>query len=380
MRLLYLHNAPVPSTAANAVQVAKMCAAFQNAGADVTLMSPMTGLRDTPFDTIASTYGLKTAFATRRSPRPNIPGRDMLFALVGMLLHRLSGKFVLYTRSAAVGFAAIRINLPVVLELHVAASSFREKATLRLGNIFRSDKFVQLVVINDRLRVEYEADFPDLSGRILVAHDGADQPEPVQPKDLGGGFKVGYVGHLYPGKGMELITEIAPQCPWVRFHVVGGTGDDVGHWKERTKNLPNLTLHGHMPHAETPAYIAAMDVVIAPYLRDVRGTGGKTPNLADGMSPLKIFEYMSHGKAIVASDLPALREVLADDVNALLRAPEDLEGWVAALTALHADAELRARLGDRARQDFQAKYTWDQRARLILDAIQINMRQAGLAN
>jgi glycosyltransferase involved in cell wall biosynthesis len=123
-----------------------------------------------------------------------------------------------------------------------------------------------------------------------------------------------------------------------------------------------------------------MDAVLAPYLRVVHGVGGGGGNLAAWMSPLKIFEYMAAGKPILSSDLPVLREVLRDGENAMLRAPEDIEGWATALTQLFRDEGLRARLGAQARRDFDAHYSWNRRARSILDAIEGSVKLSRNAN
>jgi glycosyltransferase involved in cell wall biosynthesis len=80
------------------------------------------------------------------------------------------------------------------------------------------------------------------------------------------------------------------------------------------------------------------------------------------MSPLKIFECMAHAKPIVSSDLPVLREVLTDEVNALLCDPDDIESWVNAIERLRKDQDLRARLAERARLDFDTNYSWAKRA------------------
>jgi len=84
------------------------------------------------------------------------------------------------------------------------------------------------------------------------------------------------------------------------------------------------------------------------------------------MSPLKIFEYMAAGKAMLCSDLPVLREVLIHEQTALLCDPENPEGWVRALKRLRDDVDLRKRLGKTARREFMAKYTWKTRAESIL--------------
>jgi glycosyltransferase involved in cell wall biosynthesis len=76
---------------------------------------------------------------------------------------------------------------------------------------------------------------------------------------------------------------------------------------------------------------------------------------------LKLFEYMAAGRAIVASDLPAIREVLTDGVNGLLVAPGDADALAAAIRRLAADAPLRLRLGAAAGKD-ASSYTWGRRA------------------
>jgi glycosyltransferase involved in cell wall biosynthesis len=86
------------------------------------------------------------------------------------------------------------------------------------------------------------------------------------------------------------------------------------------------------------------------------------------MSPLKIFEYMAAGKAIIASDLPTLREVLRDRDNALLVPPDDLDAWTRAVCELAADAAERQRLGARALSDFAGQHSWQARAHRIMAA------------
>ncbi|PJF33205.1 MAG: hypothetical protein CUN49_19155, partial [Candidatus Thermofonsia Clade 1 bacterium] len=82
-----------------------------------------------------------------------------------------------------------------------------------------------------------------------------------------------------------------------------------------------------------------------------------TEHFAYYASPLKLFEYMCVGKAILASELPAIAEVVQHEETALLCPPEDRDAFSAALTRLFEDAPLRARLGEAARAR-SADYTW----------------------
>jgi glycosyltransferase involved in cell wall biosynthesis len=368
IRIHYIHDGPVPSLAANAVQVTKMCAAFQANGAAVTLTVPSgrAGTRDE----IARHYRLSSNVAIRRLPNLHIPGCQLIFGGMAVLGSWSSGTIV-FTRSISVGLISTLLGVPTALEMHMPVSTMRPVMADRLRRMITRQSFLMLVVISERLRREFEAMFPELGDRILVAHDGADPVERavLDPVTLQGTFRVGYIGHLYAGKGMELIEQLAPLRPHMTFHIVGGRDADLEHWRERTAGTPNIVYHGHVPHSETRRYLASMDVVLAPYQRVVRGSGGGASNLADWMSPLKMFEYMAEGKAILSSDLPVLREVLFDGRNALLRPPEDVPGWADALSALESDAALRCRLGQQGRQDLLEHYTWDRRARAILTAL-----------
>jgi glycosyltransferase involved in cell wall biosynthesis len=75
------------------------------------------------------------------------------------------------------------------------------------------------------------------------------------------------------------------------------------------------------------------------------------------MSPLKIFEYMAHGKPIVSSDLPVIREVLRDRVNSVLVSPDNRSDWVKALQRLRENKVFRDQIGLQVKTDFLAKHS-----------------------
>jgi glycosyltransferase involved in cell wall biosynthesis len=117
-------------------------------------------------------------------------------------------------------------------------------------------------------------------------------------------------------------------------------------------------------------HMRTFDVVLAPYGQKVSVKSGSF-GAERWMSPLKIFEYMSYGKAMVATDLPVIREVLESRKNALLAPAGDLDLWQQALRELADDPALRRELGDRARNDFEARHTWSARARAVLDGLPV---------
>ena len=121
----------------------------------------------------------------------------------------------------------------------------------------------------------------------------------------------------------------------------------------------SYTIVSHLPHKESIPYVQSSDVLIMNY-----------PNIehfARFMSPLKMFEYMASGNAIVASRLPSIEEVL-DDSNSVLFEPGDSASLCAAIIRAIRDPELSQRIGKKAQAD-AAAYSWSNRARHIMSSI-----------
>src|SRR5690606_28017715 len=240
--------------------------------------------------------------------------------------------------------------------------------------LFGRPNFASLVVISDALRREYCRLFPQLEkSRVLIAPDAASMPL----ADAGSGaitlpgrpgtLRVGYAGHLYPGKGIEVVVPLAARLPQVDFHVVGGLEKDIRRLQAE-HSLENLYFHGFLPPNQIPRLLQEFDIVLAPYQERVH-TARAASEIGRWMSPLKIFEYMAARRPIVASDLPVLREVLVHGRNSLLCSPTDVEQWAGAVETLAGDPRLADRLVANAHADFLANYTWDARVERVLGGL-----------
>lgn len=369
MRLTYIHNAEIPANGASTVQVMRMCAAFTRAGHDVELIVPLvTKLVAPSDDELFDYYGCGDRFSVRHQRQRF--GGVIEFAIKAALHARERRSDIVYGRCIrSCGFAAL-LGLPVVHEAHGPVEAYSKSGSFVFRQLAKFSRFRRLVTINGALADYYAALLPQLSRPPHVAPSGTDPVEqtvPLAQPAAGGQLRVGYVGSLFPGKGMELIAELAKRTSY-RFVVAGGDAETIAHWKQELGD--RVEFLGHVPNRDVSALIRTFDVALAPYLENVGGLS-VTFNLAAWMSPLKLFEYMAHGKAILVSDLPAIREVVRDGEEVLLCSPRDAGDWILALDRLAQDPELRERLGRNALSTFLRRFTWDQRAAGILEAIAV---------
>ena len=348
----------------------KMAAAFQAEGIS-TLLVAYRGEGETHASgALASLYGTRADFAVRRLAGLRIRGAGGLYVACAIGLSLLWRADVIYTRGARIAAAACAMRQRTVLELHHAIEPHTRSARY-MRRFLASRHAVRLVVITEALRRRVLKDFDCAPHLVVVAPDGADAIEPsaktsVQrpESDL---FRVGYVGHLYPGKGMELIEALAKGLDWARFVVVGGTEKDLAYWRRRTRSQSNIAFEGYVVHAQVASHLASFDAALLPNRATVAAYGSPSLDIGPWTSPLKAFEYMAAGLPIVASDQENLRELLMNDDNALLCPTDDIDAWVAALEKLRDDTGLRRRLGETARARFLERYTWTNRARMLID-------------
>jgi glycosyltransferase involved in cell wall biosynthesis len=341
-----------------------MCRSFARLGHEVCLMSPdmAEGRETTDLDPF-SFYGVEPDFQIQilRSARwsPFLYPFDVLARTV------LDKPDILFGRSLPAVMLAARWGFPVAFELHCSypTGSMHDRI---IRSIASRRNLLGVVVISQALKDYVVATYGCNPDKVLVAHDGADAIDKVTPVVYEGSFalNVGYVGHLYEGRGVDVILSVAERMPDVCFHLVGGMSEDIQRWKDCAKDRVNVVFHGFIEPSRVSSYQISFDILLAPYQEKVfvYGTDADT---SKWMSPLKVFEYMASGVPMVVSDLPVLREVLENDHNAILCHPQVVGQWIDAIDSLR-DPELRLRLSANAQRDFMAHYTWDRRAENIL--------------
>jgi glycosyltransferase involved in cell wall biosynthesis len=161
-----------------------------------------------------------------------------------------------------------------------------------------------------------------------------------------------YLGRISEDRGLRILTHLAKngRCD---VHLVGDCDD-------RVSDMPNLRHQPAVPHREVASLYAESELVLLPYQQAL--------SHADAISPMKLFEAMAAGRAIIASDIPPLREILKQGRNALLVDPQDPPAWSEAVETLRHNRQLAGKLAQQARHDASA-YSWPNRAAGIARAI-----------
>ena len=373
MKISYISNSVIPSRAANSIHVMKVCQSFSDLGHDVTLLAPDKN-EDYEKDVINiyEYYGVKNIFTVCKvSWFKKIKGKSYIYGLFAAIRTIFLGSDLVYARHLYGAFFASLFGRKVIFESHAPIASGSQVDLWLFKTMISRKSFANLVVITFALKEYYLHNYPQLIDRIIVAPDGADPiDEKIEAFDFSNDkerLQVGYVGHLYPGRGLEIIIKLAELCDWADFHVIGGTESDIDYWKNNSK-ICNITFHGFVTPVVAERMRLACDVLLAPYQNSVAVSGGGG-NTVQWMSPLKIFEYMAAGKVIISSDLPVLHEVLVDNKNALLCKATNADDWAQKLTTIRDNPSQAKVIAQQGLQDFTSRYSWNSRVKTILNAI-----------
>jgi glycosyltransferase involved in cell wall biosynthesis len=372
MKVAVITNSRIPSLTANSIQAMKVCQALTQVGHDIRVFAP----RETdpvPWEQLASHYGLSTPFEIEWLPSlPVLKRYD--FTLYSILAARKFKADLIYTWLLNPAVVALWLGWPVVLEMHA-------EVTGRLGpwlmrRFWRSSTPKRMLLTTRPLRdaIETVAGITFSNEAVQIAPNGVDPSQYKSLPDAAGARRqlgleekltVGFTGHIYPGRGADLLFDLAQRMPDVNFLWVGGTPDEVNHWRGGLSEVgaSNVTMTGFVENSRLPLYQVAADVLLMPYGRSISASSGQ--DIAEVINPMKMFDYMAAGRAIVSADLPVIHEVL-NEGNAIFCEPGNADTWEKTLRGLLADGSRRLALGAQARKDV-TRYTWLARARRALE-------------
>ncbi|NPV55748.1 MAG: glycosyltransferase [Anaerolineae bacterium] len=370
MKIAVITPSRVPATTANSIQVMKATHALAQAGHQARLWVP--GTTGVPWQRLVEQYGLADTFEISwLASRPRLRRYDFMWG--GFRQARRWGADLIYTWMVPVAWMAASAGLPSIIEMHGPLSGRLAPGFFRRYLKTPSNK--RALVITQALQEMLATAFPNLGLTAItqISPNGFDMeayrdlPEPSEARahlNLPQGMTVAYTGHFYPGRGMDILLALAKHFPQINFLWVGGHAEAIETWRARLERegINNITLTGFVPMATLPIYQAAAEVLVMPYERVISGSSGG--DSAAYCSPMKMFDYLASGRAILSSDLPVIHEVL-NEGNAVFCPPEDAGAWVDALGSLMQHPERITRLSAQAKTD-ASDYTWLARAQKAL--------------
>ena len=301
-------------------------------------------------------------------PRKGVPVDALLAgegALAAWLVDRLRdfGADALYERialhSAAGSTTARALGIPHIVELNAPlpeeAARYRrlerpedadrlERATLSHADLVLPVSSPLAAYARDR-----GAQRVEVTPNAVAPERFSDLP----PRDPSAPPVAVFSGALRPWHGIETIAEawalLDGEAPRLRVIGDGPARDIVA--------AAGAEMLGAVPHEQVPRLLGEADIGLAPY----------SPDAPAYFSPLKLFEYLAAGLAIVAADIPGVRDVTGSEA-AVLIPPGDAPALAREVAVLATDRDARERLGSAARA-LAAEHTWQRRGQRIIEAV-----------
>lgn len=370
MKVLYIANARLPTDNAHGVQIIKTAEALAKAGATVTLVHSWRF--NWMKEDIYEHYRAERNFKIITLPSLDLSRLGRFGFWIQMLSFSLFVFFYALTHQFDVVYS--RDEVPLFFASLIARRAYWESHTGRDNPLVRRvlRRIKGLVVITEGLRDFYIGKgFP--GEHILVAADAVALEDFAIPQSreesrarlgLPLDQKIALCISnkiLSVEKGVITLCAASAFLPDdIRVVVIGGEPEEIALLK---KDAPRVSFLGWRPYAELADNQVAGDVLVLP-------NSAKSEVSAKFTSPLKLFTYMASGVPIVSSDLPSAREVL-DEISAFFFTPDDPHAL--AQTIIHAlNHPYESAEKARAAREKAEHYTWDARARSILNVIASN--------
>jgi len=231
-----------------------------------------------------------------------------------------------------------------------------------------------VVVVSEALRVHVrEQGVPD--ERVIVNPNGVDVEDLARYRSLTSSQwrervglseqpTVGFIGTFGLWHGVKLLPDLVAAVPEAQWVLIGGGGlfDEVSAEITRRGLSERVLMTGVLERERALEMLSCSDVCVSPHIPNADGT----PFFG---SPTKLFEYMGLRRAVVASDLDQIGEVIEHERSGLLCPPGDVDAAAAAVRRLLSDAPLRERLADAALARAASEYSWAAHVRRTLAAL-----------
>lgn len=354
--LVYASTAVFPSRTAHSVHVTKMSESFLRNFDSVHLLG--FGNKHES-GRIHEFYNVSNKIQLRLK---NLKINRFLSFQISLITLNYPQTSLYYTRNTIIAFFLSKQKKDFIYELHDFYPSFVRFLFEPL--VIKSKHLRKVVVISKPLKNDFEQRYGTKTN-IEVHHDGSDDKLAISLNSVQSfNKKIGYVGSLYQGRGIELILELAKLLPSFEFHIAGGSSKEIMYYKSKHEVKNNVIFHGFISQKKLIKFYEKVSLLLMPYQEKIK-TSNNGIDTSNWMSPLKLFEYMSTGLPIISSDLQSIKSVVSPDFITFAH-PSDITEWKMQILEVEQLYKLKKKQAEDLKVIFLEKYTWDKRAINIL--------------
>ncbi len=390
-QLNILYHFRVRGVGAEGVHIAGIVNGFRALGHKVHLISPTNAdpTREAPLQKSGQKpSSIKTIILHKLAdvlPQPFFELMEILYNFPAIIrlwqAVRSGGVDLIYERYAFFNFAGAfvskRKKIPLIVEVNELSGHerIRGQSFVRLCSAFEKyvlRRAVLVVTVSDFLNRKASGKINSENTKIVTIPNGVpgdwfEREIPEQEVtilrdkyNMGGKKIICFVGGLVHWHNFDLLLQALKEVQAKVADVVlmfVGDGPLKDYIKESAKVLAlpsnSVIFVGKVRHSDIPVYLKMADVAVIPETNDFR-------------SPIKMFEYMAMGKAVVAPQKPAIASVISHNKDGVLFDPGNCSSLAGALSQCLVDTEFSKGLALAAKEKISRKYTWEKHAERIL--------------
>ena len=382
MKIVYITNARLPTEKAHGVQIIKMIEALSSLNNELILISPNRIQNEISHKTnVFNFYDVDENFDHKlidfvdpykyRALMPKFIYRFFSF-IVNLLWgiksarigSKLNGDFYIFRDNTPFSYLFCTIfSKRCVIEFH-DIPPFLSRLLFKLG-LMISGKTVCFAVTN-KLSEDLFNKFGKIKNlkKIYTLHDGVDLIKFKNNNIIENSTPLlTYCGSLSKSKGIDLIINSAKYINNVKFQIIGGLKADVDYYKKiaNDNGIKNINFIGQVNYSDVPDLLNKSDILLLP-------SSSKNTKSRNYTSAMKLFEYMSIGKPIIASNIPSNTEILENNLNCLLFEPDNPQSMVEKINTLINDKDLNKRISKNSSK-LATKYSWTERSKKMVKRI-----------
>ena len=327
-KINYVTFSSIPSSLPSSLQIIKTCESLSKNNYDITLVKPGTGNKKS---SIKKYYGLKYNVNIREFERFQTFPRGINFYLYYffcLFFILKKGKSITITRNYFICYLLTLFQKKTILEIHhdTHIEGRITKFILKYSNFLNSKNLINIVAITHSVKNLFIRKYQVKSKKITVLPSGSSIKINKLPKFSDNKrMKIGYFGSITASKGIYTLIKLSKIDPDNDYYIYGGIKREVYKIKKGNKNS-NLFVRESIPYNDIPKVMSDMDILTIPYTKKVK-SAGEVDDISKYTSPLKLFDYLAVGKAIISSDLKVLREIITNKNAYFIKNNENIFEW-----------------------------------------------------